>query len=235
MKFTISRLLLVVIGLLSTSGAALAQEPENLSATAASACPNESRATRYYTPGRDVYIRNDSGQKFVLGTLFGRDPRTNRVRHDRFDVQYVSRNGWAWGRAYGSFNGDGWVLLSEMKRLDDRERQRPSQSPCHHMIPVSSFASVKNSKTINGEECRKDGTHTTVIGRPSIFGNYRNGTPSDERERGRSPLSPNQDVWWRYVTKDGRFVLLRTQGHDHWGFVPRGNVRLPNPPAETCP
>jgi hypothetical protein len=167
---------------------------------------------------RAATVRNKANG-FVLGTLFSTDA---------FDVQYRAGS-YAWGYAHGNAQRCGWVLLSAIERVDkSRGRRRRLCGPPRE-INFSEFGSSKNSITCpNGKQSRADGSGTRINGAAPFYRNYNGrpvGTPIT--------LSDKQLVFWRYVTKDGRFVLLRLK-NETWGFVPIGNV--PSRPVDTsCP
>jgi hypothetical protein len=186
---------------------------------------------RYYVTGDQVFVRN-AARKFALGTLFKRDNKNNA---DRFDVQYISPKGWAWGYGHGNYKGFGWVKLWEREvpagasnsskgdiYLRATGFTAPARYPCHREIPPSDFSFAKNSVTRrNGRESQGDGSPARITGSGvKIFGTYRDknglyryvadrdGHTFDER--GFGPLDQTRRVLWRYITRDRQYVLLRT-------------------------
>jgi hypothetical protein len=166
---------------------------------------------------------------FVLGTLYSRES---------IDIQF--RSGvYGWGYAYGDVNRCVWIPLMDItceelkghgiSAICVRGKKAP-RCPAPRKIETDEFSAEKNTVTCpDGHQSKGDGTGTRIKGAATLYPNYSHGSP---RGPGIS-LADNELVYWRYVTKDKRYVMVRTKG-ERWGFVPVANV--PNRPGHTqCP
>jgi hypothetical protein len=156
---------------------------------------------------------------FVLGTLFSTEP---------IDIEFKS-GVYGWGYAGGDVQRCVWVLLMDVERVDSERGKREPRCGAPRRIEVNEFSTETNSVTCpNCHQSMGGGSGTKLQGSALFYPNYH-GKPLGDSVR----LDDKHIVLWRYVTKDGRYVLVMLPG-GRWGFVPKGNV--PKRPVYTkCP
>jgi len=171
-------------------------------------------------------------------------PGTEILRTYYADQQNGPYNG---GLIGGSFNGCGAVQIRNLDRVNSSESTSVCTDPGKR--PPSEFLSKVDCRSGDGEPCREwdpdlAGDKTTqVVGTCQAYANYRpfssTPTPIDPVQvisPANRPPDGNGDaqVRWRYITKDGKFVMVHDRGWRQspgatpWVFVPAGCVTTPH-------
>lgn len=174
------------------------------------------------TSRHPVYIRTKP-QSWSIGTLY---------RHQQFYV-HGEEGGYYWGYAYGNFKGHGWVSKKALTpQLLSGVIVPIPELPAE---PLSSrYLSIFDYGTAHTPADAPKGKltiHVRLTHNAFLHGNYRRGKASDARDHlihiihaGRHNL-----LGWRYMTKDGRFCMVRHDRLNLWGFVRRDRMTMPVP------
>lgn len=119
------------------------------------------------------------------------------------------------GYLFGDYNGCGWIRADRNSQVGTGS-YTACASPSRNVVE---FGSVFNCRP---GECA-DGTAVTGTN-CQLYANYR---PWSSTPAPTNPIGGLQSgtFLWRYVTRDGRFVMVRdpdiATGSGNWGFVPR--------------
>jgi hypothetical protein len=192
---------------------------------------------RYVVDASSLYVRAKGKNSFALGTLF---------KGDHMDVYYINPRNWAWGYAYGTYEGCGWVLVAGKKKVDQRgvltakqyiQKREADQKnfevkcgkPTYFKLSSFGFALGKRGSGPNG----KDGSDAYMNDCPSkgYYGNYRGGKFRHKLGK----LEKNAKLLYRYTARnsDGskpKAALVRRYGRPGWFFVRRACVSYGKPP-----
>jgi hypothetical protein len=164
-----------------------------------------------------TYIRTRN-QSWSIGTLY---------EGQQFDVQGEEK-GYCWGYAFGNFKGHGWVNASSLdpKKKHGAGPHAPQKPPRH--LDINRYASAytppdapKGRLTI----------HVRLTRNSYLYGNYRHGRVSDPHGHLVHVLSGGEHnlVGFRYVTRDGRFCMVRHDSLNLWGFMKTSHLTMPMP------
>jgi hypothetical protein len=173
----------------------------------------------------DYTLLRRSPSSYVLGTAY----------HDwMVDVQQETSGAYQWGRVHGDLNTCLWVFAGALAGGG------PVADTCdhdHRVIPESEFSSKIGGGTDDGEDvtlrrdpvaCPSyDGFHVTGYGNVRPWQATTQATSSVKSE-----VALGATVKWRYVSRDGRWVMVHTpgqgktdgQGVQSWLFLPRSCV-----------
>ncbi len=183
-------------------------------------------------PSAEAAIRKQVDTDY---TLLRRGPRSYVVgtayRDWTADVHGEQDSGYRWARVYGTLNTCLWIYsgaISGSQTIDD-------SCPSANWMPVSQFTNGQiggsaddgaTVATVPGAGCQTwNGTH--IIG----YGNVRPWqVPSVASASLASQVAIGQTVRWRYVSRDGKWVMIRDPragttdgvGQQGWYFIPRG-------------
>lgn len=194
---------------------------------------------RYVVDASSLYVRNNGANSFALGTLF---------KGDHMDVYYINDNNWAWGYAYGTYEGCGWVLVAGKKKYqrgvltakqyiqreaDQKNFNKVNKCGKHTHLKFSSFgfALGKIGSGRNG----KDGSTVYMKDCPSkgyAYGNYRGGKFRHKLGK----LEKNAKLRYRYTARnsdgsESKAALVRRFSNKRpgWFFVRRACVSKEKP------
>lgn len=148
---------------------------------------------------------------YAIGTLL----KTNK-RQDKFRLDDVRQKGkWGVGFAGGNVRQQGWVLMDGLKSgtrpRPDNPRDPILRGDDARKFLLSKYASLINSRK-NGSPA-KDGSAAKLVSPTRGFQNFdfRRGIPRDPISPTRfNSNDPLQRFKWRFVTKDGRYVMGKT-------------------------
>jgi hypothetical protein len=173
---------------------------------------------------------------FVIGILF---------QGEAFDAQCRTTQ-WVKGDAHGNVMHQGWVEIDDLLKESSERREVPRCSASQLDGPaLHTFMRAlrndpyrrtveKNSITCpDGRQSRCDGSATGFNGPTTLYRNRRRGTISPSHALG---LTGKESVKWRYVTTDGKYVMVHVviAGRNYWGFVPRGSLPPTLPVDADC-
>ncbi len=162
-------------------------------------------------------------RSYVIGTAY---------RGWTVDVQGPANAGYRWGRVFGDLNMCLWTYEGAMSGSGSAT-QSCSSTP--KIMPVSQFTNGQigggandgaTVATVPGAGCNTyDGVHITAYGnvRPWL-------APASPSAPLASTLDIGDPVRWRYVSRDGAWVMVRDPaggrtdgtGLQSWFFLPRG-------------
>lgn len=203
----------------------------------------------YEVRSNNLSVR-DYHNRLVMGTLF------NNGR-DKFYIRHMNpTNGWAWGYAKGvGFEGCGWVI-TRFRLKGDKTSTRtlhrgsqpaapPACAETNRRVAESKFAwpfkgVTGRAKYIN-KTPRDDGASSSIQSAPvNVYGNYRKVAGKDYYEplnelldgsgKRAKVLNVGDNVYWRYFTRDEKYVMVRyggtgKRGSGLWGFIKCENIR----------
>lgn len=170
----------------------------------------------------DYTLLRRAPASYVIGTAY---------RGWTFDAQGPAQAGYRWGRVFGDLNACLWIYDGAVSGSAAATESCPTAST----YPTSWFTNGVISPgaddgsliaTVAGSSCwTYDGVH--LLG----YGNVR---PWQVPARASSPIATSlvhgSTVKWRYVSRDGRYVMVRDpaagstdgRGVQSWYFLPRG-------------
>ncbi len=171
----------------------------------------------------DYTLLRRSPASYVIGTAY---------RGWTVDVQGPSSRGYSWGRVFGDLSGCLWTFANA---LSGSAAATPSCSADPQTISTALFTNGQISSGV------ADGTTVTLVpgaGCATYNGvhitGYGNVRPWQDVTRATSAVPTylpfGWTVRWRYVTRDGRYVMVRSPlggptdgvGVQSWFFLPRG-------------
>ncbi|MCZ4095237.1 hypothetical protein C8250_002665 [Streptomyces sp. So13.3] len=169
----------------------------------------------------DYTLLRRAPHSYVIGTAY---------RNWTVDVHGDQNSGYRWGRIYGDVNSCLWIYSGAVAG----DASSGDSCGAATSLPTSTFTNGQiggstddgaTVATVAGASCRTwDGSHITG------YGNVRpwqaTATPSST-VNGRVAIG--QTVLWRYVSRDGKWVMIRDQraggtdgsGQQSWYFIPR--------------
>ncbi|MET7859868.1 hypothetical protein ABZS81_22160 [Streptomyces sp. NPDC005318] len=170
----------------------------------------------------DYTLLRRAPASYVIGTAY---------RDWTADVHGDQQDGYRWARVYGNLNTCLWIYSGAVS--GDAAQADSCSDPV--TMPVSEFTNgqigggTSDGATVTttvGSGCAMyDGSHITA------YGNVR---PWEVPTTATAPLNSQvaigQTVLWRYVSRDGRYVMVRDPrsggtdgtGLQSWYFIPRG-------------
>jgi len=172
--------------------------------------PQSDAATRWKitSPGDNASIRNATpgsvGNGYVIGAA--RNGWT-------FDEQYhdSSSSGWAYGYIWGNFNHCGWVYNGNYGSSQGSTSSRCPGSPSYN-YPYTDFTSSLNCQPGTCSDGSVAHINYTASGCTRPGSAYPNvnpfavpANPTDYYGQ----LPNGRTVYWRYVSKDGHWVMVR--------------------------
>lgn len=202
-----------------------------------------------------AYVR-DFASGYVIGTAYARGG-FNGTSPSSADVMYVERtspNGyWAYGKVFGNFGTwkgtrCAWVRVPALESTGQSE---PDTCPHENGLDAASiFAPGSYDEAGYGKT--RAATISDCPGGPGAWGEYDPSTGTFSNRYGFEPvgrqLPGGGDNGWRYLTQDGRAVMVRddgnTAGAPRWFFMPSACIHYtqpaappppPTPPAGTPP
>lgn len=130
------------------------------------------------------------------------------------DLERASANGYQ-GWAYGNYDGCGWIYATHIGSA-----QPGYTHSCLQSTPESAFMQKKNlspSQDGAGVDVKAGGCRAFLNVRP-----WNGGPVNDEVD----PIAENSRVYWRYLSRDGGYVMLRRDtGYPYtWGGCPANCV-----------
>jgi len=174
-----------------------------------------------------VMLRSAPGS-YAVGTAY---------RGWTVDVQQEAVNSFRWGHVYGTLNTCLWLSQAGLP-----EGGASTADACRHTGRTLSTSEFTNGM-IGGTET--DGASITVTGGSGCtlydgvhvrgYGNVRPWqTTAQPSEPIDTLVAVGETVRWRYVSRDGRWVMVRAPQHGStdgtglqaWFFVPRGCLPL---------
>lgn len=146
---------------------------------------------------------------------------------------YANSYNWDGGYIFGDFNGCGWVRADWDRQVGNVNTTSCWPASRNRGEFVRVFSNTTGCGAVVGQ-C--NGQQVTTIGACDQYANVRpwsaNSAPTNYL---RTTPRGWSNLYWRYVTKDNRFVLVQDtsigQGQGNWVFVPRGCLPadLPGP------
>jgi hypothetical protein len=230
--------------------------------SAASAAANQGPTGYRTVRSNSAYVRTNP-HGYVIGTLFG--PNGPVGHTDHMEVYSIAdglkcRRCWAGGYAEGNAKLCGWVGLEEFEpnaaphHIAACQNLKPFTAPRAHEKQLAYLKAHFASKVNPGRT--GDGSTARLQRTTTLFGNYnfqcttRTGCPHDAEKRLElkdfGSKVGQYGLKWRYVTKDGRYVMVRYFRREkagvktkvtQWGFIERCAVSAPGTglPRMTCP
>lgn len=190
-------------------------------APATSSPPSAAASVRKTVDSDYTLLRRDA-RSYVIGTAY---------RDWTFDAHGDALAGYRWGRAFGDLNTCLWIYEDAVSG----DGATNDSCPAARVIPVSAFTNGQIGggaddgaavATVAGAGCAThDGVHLTG------YGNVRPWqVPSAATAPVSTALTVGSTVNWRYVSKDGAYVMVRDpnagdtdgSGVQPWYFLPRG-------------
>ncbi len=183
---------------------------------------------RYVVDASSLSVRSKAGS-FARGNVY---------KGDHMDVYSIDGNNWAWGYAYGTYEGCGWVWRGPhaarqylQREADQKNFKVKCGKPTNFKFSSFGFALGKKGPGRYGN----DGSFAHLNDCPSkgYYGNYRGG----KLRRLYGKLEKNADLRYRYTARnsDGsksKAALVRQEGNPiGWFFVRRACVS-DGPPAK---
>jgi hypothetical protein len=161
-----------------------------------------------------LYIRTRP-QSWSIGTLY---------RGQEFDAQ-AEEDEYFWGYAFGSFKGHGWVSKKVLAKKPHHDTAHSHQKPPTH-LRISDYA---GASTPRDAPKHRLSIHVRVARNAYLYGNYRHGKIDHSHKRFIHPIDGGKPtfVGWRYITRDGRFCMVRHERLDLWGFIKTRNITMP--------
>lgn len=170
----------------------------------------------------DYTLLRRAPASYVIGTAY---------RDWTVDVHGASSGGYRWSRVFGDLNFCLWIFDGAMSGSG----AATDSCGASRTFSTSEFT---NGQISNGQD---DGSSVATVARSGCdtwdgthitgFGNvqpWRSPAVPSAAIQGKVGLG--QTVLWRYVTRDGKFVMIRDpraggtdgQGQQGWYFIPRG-------------
>jgi hypothetical protein len=205
----------VLLGLLTVAATAIVAVPLAGPAQTADAAVRKHVDT-------DYTLLRRSPASYVIGTAY---------RGWTADIQGPASGGYRWAHVYGTINECLWIYGGAVAGTTPHDNAcgsaRTWSTSEFTNGQISSGASDGSTvATVAGAGCGTwDGVHITA---------YGNVSPWDVPAHASQPLQSNvalgQTVKWRYVSRDGSFVMVRDPrggstdgvGLQSWYFLPRG-------------
>lgn len=201
--------------------AVLAAVAAGLAVPATGGTPTAHAAVRKHVD-TDYTLLRRAPASYVIGTAY---------RDWTADIHGDQQDGYRWTRVYGNLNKCLWIYSGAVS--GDEAIAASCGDPV--TMPTSEFTNGQigggtsdgaTVTTVAGSGCATyDGSHITA------YGNVR---PWDVPATPSAPLNSQvaigQTVLWRYVTRDGNYVMVRDPraggtdgtGLQSWYFIPRG-------------
>ncbi|MFB7165137.1 hypothetical protein [Streptomyces sp. NPDC056242] len=183
--------------------------------------PTAQAAVRKHVDSDYTLLRR-SPASYVIGTAY---------RGWTVDIQGDPQGGYRWGHIYGDLNSCLWIY--DGAASGDEAHANECGDPV--TMPTSEFTNGQigggasdgaTVTTVAGSGCATyDGSHITG------YGNVRPwSVPTTPSAPLNTQVAIGQTVLWRYVSRDGRYVMVRDPrggstdgvGLQSWYFVPRG-------------
>ncbi|MET7931183.1 hypothetical protein ABZT43_46515 [Streptomyces sp. NPDC005349] len=180
-------------------------------------------------PGNQHTLLRRSPVSYVVGTAY---------RGWTVDIQGDPQGGYRWGHIYGDLNSCLWIY--DGAASGDEAHANECGDPV--TMPTSEFTNGQigggtsdgaTVTTVAGSGCATyDGSHITG------YGNVRPwAVPTTPSAPLNTQVAIGQTVLWRYVSRDGRYVMVRDPrggstdgvGLQSWYFVPRGCLPMTLP------
>ncbi len=171
----------------------------------------------------DYTLLRRAPASYVLGTAY---------RDWTVDVHGEGSSGYRWGRVFGDLNSCLWIYDGA---VDGSGATTDSCPAGGRVIPESEFTNGQIGggaadgaavATVAGAGCATwDGTHLVA------YGNVRPWeVPTTPSAQINTPVPMGGTVLWRYVSRDGAYVMVRDPnggstdgvGQQSWFFLPRG-------------
>jgi hypothetical protein len=170
-------------------------------------------------------VRNKAAE-LVLGTLYVGDhfELLRMAQGDKY------KDSWAWGFADGrDFKSWGWIALVDKAGQHALDKNHPSTAK--HTWSGKYGGSIEESMFLRhkNKSPHNDGAKTKVILPAGKKHTRLRGNLNVPRSVHDVPLYNNAEVKWRYITRNGDFVLVSTTTYPpRWGFIPRSVLIQPN-------
>ncbi|MGA9998428.1 MAG: hypothetical protein WBP93_23645 [Pyrinomonadaceae bacterium] len=184
-----------------------------------------------------VYIR-PRPRGYCIGTLYPKD---------HFFLKYISPHGYAWGWAFGHFNGPGWITARTKHHhilIEDKHIVHPHPGGHigeHTFLP---FHSSGHAETHPEDKDPHDHNHPLLTVSVEITNDnvhlYGNFNPKTHKLTDHYPFVLYKEmhgrpmhVGWRYTTPglpghpDHRVCMVRYDLEDIWAFIKRKHIETP--------
>lgn len=170
----------------------------------------------------DYTLLRRSPASYVIGTAY---------RGWTVDVHGEADGGYRWGRVFGTINTCLWTYAGAVSG----DGATTDSCGAATTIPTSAFTNGQigggtsdgaSVATVARSGCATwDGTHITAYGNVSPWD-----VPARPSTAVNSQVAVGQTVLWRYVSRDGNYVMVRDPrggstdgvGLQSWFFIPRG-------------
>lgn len=203
-----------------------------LTATVSYAGPSTPGFYRLYDSTDNLYVRSNPGG-FVIGTLFGKNTPSisGKTISDGFYLKSTDGGGglYVWGYAHGNADRCGWIDGGYLNPTRESGHTEPTcsqpkfvgsgQESRDHLLR---YYAAEVNDCYPGPCTGDPGKRVGVVGPNQpyrLYGNYSS-TYGLRSEYVGISITSATILDWRYVTKDGRAVLVKVQ-NGPWGFIAR--------------
>jgi hypothetical protein len=173
-------------------------------------------ATPYYVSGTDVYARARAGGH-AIGRLY---------KNQRMDIQYIDREGYAYGYIYGYVNRCGWAQLRAYNTTYFWTNGATVSNSCRSTNMYLDSSEYTNGETWS-DSSGTDGMLYTLPRGTYVWDNWSwHSRWGNYNYRGYAPAGSRFKI--RYTTNDGGGVMARsctsTGCSSDWVFIQRSSI-----------